>query len=107
MLDAPERVNLGREQVPGPPDGMLGRERAELEFLLGEDLLHEPPKALVELLVAAAGIGEEKAALLDILADVLPGHTIEFGSTVSVEEEDRRLEQILDRGIGWGPRPAR
>ncbi len=25
VLDAPERVDLGREQVPGPPDGMLGR----------------------------------------------------------------------------------
>ena len=63
----------GIEHVLGPPDGMLGRERAELEFRLGEDLLHQPPEALVELLVAAAGVGEEEAALLDVLAEVLPG----------------------------------
>ena len=41
MLDSPERVEIGSEQVLGPPDRMILRERTELVFLLGKDLLHQ------------------------------------------------------------------
>ena len=73
VLDAPERVDLGREQVLGPPDRMIRRKRSKLIFLLGEDLLDQPLEALVEFSAAAAGLGEDEAPLLDELAEVLPG----------------------------------
>ncbi len=57
-------------------------------------LLHQPPEALVELRVAAAGVGEEEAALFDDNRGVLPGRGGELGGAVAVEEEDRGLEQV-------------
>ena len=67
----------------------------------------EPPEALVELLVAAAGVGEQEAALLDVVADVLPGRGGELRGVVAVEEEDRRLEQVRQPWRCRGRRPAR
>ena len=73
VLDAPERVDVGGEQVLGPPDRVVLGEGLELVLVLGEDLLHEPLEAVVELAGAAAGLGEEEAALLDVVAEVLAG----------------------------------
>ena len=73
VLDAPERVDLGREQVLGPPDRMIRRKRPKLIFLLGEDLLDQPLEAPVEFAAAATGLGEDEAPLLDELAEVLLG----------------------------------
>ncbi len=73
VLDAPERVDLGRQEMPGPPDRVLRRQRPERELGRGEDLLDEPAEAAVELRIAAAGVDEQESALLDVLADVLLG----------------------------------
>ena len=58
--------------------------------------------------LAAAGLGEDEAPLLDVVAEVLPAPAaVELGGLVAVEEDDRGLEQVLDGGDGRGRRPAR
>ncbi len=52
----------------------------------------------VELRAAAAGLGEDEAALLDVVAEVLLAERGEFGGLVAVEEEDGGLQQVLDGG---------
>ena len=49
VLDAPERVDVGDEQVLGPPDRVVLGQGVELELRLGEELLHQLLEALVEL----------------------------------------------------------
>ena len=49
MLDAPERVDFGGEQVLRSPDRVIGRERPKPVFFLGEDLLDQSLETLVEL----------------------------------------------------------
>ena len=107
VLDAPERIDVGVQQVLGPPDRVLLGEGPELVLVLGEDLLHEPLEAVVELRGAAAGVGEEEAALLDVVAEVLPRGVVELGGLVAVEEEDRAPGAGRRRRRRRGRRPAR
>ena len=73
VLDAPERIGARGQQVLGPPDRVVVGEGLELVLLLGEELLHELLEAVVELRAGAAGVGEEEAPLLDVVAEVLDG----------------------------------
>ncbi len=97
VLDAEERMLGGVELPASPPDRMLRRQLAELVLLLGEDVLDQEAEALVELVLAAAGVDEQEAALIDVVADVLAGRLGELGHAMAVEEEDRGLEQVLHR----------
>ena len=73
VLDAPEGIGARGQEVLGPPDGVVLGKGPELVLLLGEELLHELLEAGVELGAGAAGVGEEEAALLDVVAEVLAG----------------------------------
>ena len=64
-------------------------------------------KPCVELGAAATGLGEDEAPLLDKVAEVLSGLGRKLGRLVAVEESDRGLEHVLDRGARSGRRPAR
>ncbi len=64
---------LGIEQVLGPPDRMVGRQRAQPLLVLRKELFHQSLEAGVELAAAAARVGEDEASLLDKIAEVLPG----------------------------------
>ena len=66
----------------GPPDGVVVGEGLELVLRLGEELLHELLEAGVELGAGAAGVGEEEAPLLDVLAEVLLGLGVEYSGTL-------------------------
>ena len=99
VLDPPERVGVRVEVVLGPPDRVLGGERLEVVLGLGEDLLDEVAEALVEALPAAARLGEDQAAVLDVEAERPPGPLGEDRVVVAVEVDDRRLEQVLDRRV--------
>ena len=107
MLDAPERVDLRREQVLGPPDRMIRRKRSKLKLILGEDLLHQSLEAPVEFPAAAAGLGEDETSLFDEVAKVLFALEVEIRRFVAVEENDGGLEHVLDGGAIWDRRPAR
>ncbi len=39
----------------------------------GKIVFHQLPETLVELLVAATGVGDQEAALIDEVAEILPG----------------------------------
>ena len=54
VLDAPERVGVGREQVLGPPDRVLLGQGPQLVLLLGEELLHQVLEAGVEVLAVSS-----------------------------------------------------
>jgi len=88
------------EPVFDLPDGVIIWERSKLVLILGEDLLHQGPEALIEIGVGAAGVGEEEPALLDVVAEVLLGQGVKLGDLVSVEEDDGRLEEVGDGGDG-------
>ena len=79
---------------------MIVGERTQLVFFLRKKLLDKLLESRVELGIVAAGIGQQEAALLDVLAKVLPGHGIELGSPVAIEEDDGRLQEVGDRGDG-------
>ena len=91
---------LGAQHVLAAPDRMIFRKRTQLVVLFGKDLFHELFEAGVELAAAAAGVGEDEAALLDEVPEVLPCQSSEFGRLVAVEEDDRRLEQLGNAGDG-------
>ena len=97
MLDPPERVNVGLEQVPGTPDRVVLREGMELVFGLGEDLFHQGVEPFIELGPAAASVGEDEPPLLDEVSEVLLALGGELGGRVAVEEEDRGLHQVANR----------
>ena len=67
QVEAPERVGGGLQGVPGGPDRVVGGEGVELETWYWEDLLEESPEPPVELISAAARLGEDEAAPLDVL----------------------------------------
>ena len=71
---------------------------SELVLFLGEELLHELLEAGIELGAGAAGVGEQEAALLDVLAEVLLGLGTELGDAVAIEEDDGGLEEVGDGG---------
>ena len=100
VLDAPEGIGARGQEVLGPPDRVVVGEGPELVLLLGEELLHELLEAGVELGAGAAGVGEEEAPLLDVVAEVLLGQGVELGGLVAVEEDDGRLEEVGDGGDG-------
>ena len=88
----------GDEQVLGTPDRMVLGEGPQLVFRLGEDLRHQLLESLVKLFAAATGLGEQKSPLLDELAQVLLGDGRKLGGMMAVEEDDRGLEQLRQRG---------
>ena len=100
MLDAPEGIGARGQEVLGPPDGVVVGKGPQLELFLGEEVLHKLLESLVEIGVGAAGVGEQEPALLDVVAEVLPGQGVELGDLVSVEEDDGCLEEVGDGGDG-------
>src|SRR5262249_34412124 len=70
----------------------------ELVLFLRKDLTHQKPEASVKFGIAAARLGEQETSLLDEVAQVFPGDLGKLWCMVTVEEDDRGLKQIRNRG---------
>ncbi len=78
---------------------MLDRQWMQVQLGLGKDLFHQLAEASVEAAAAAALLGKDEAAPIDVLSQpqFLVGR--ELRRLAARDEQDRRLQQVLDRGL--------
>ena len=94
IIDSPERMEIRREQVFGPPDWVIGREWSERVFVLRKDLLHQALEASVKFRFATTGFSENETALLDVFAEISERNHGKLGFVVAIEVGDWGLKQI-------------
>jgi hypothetical protein len=95
-IDAPQRLDLRFDGYVDAPHGVLRRQQVEL-VLGSKDALTQLAEAAINP-AAAAGVGEDKAAPVDVLSQVFYLFVAEFRLELAADVFTG-LPQIIGRGV--------
>ena len=77
---------------------MVGRQRTQFQVRLGKYPGDQLAKALIEIAGAATLLGKQEPAAVDVHPQPLDFGVGELRRVAAVDEQDRRFQQIFDRG---------
>ena len=99
-VDPPQRLfeETGIDFLVRVPGRMVGRQRTQFQVRLGKHLGHQLAKAPIEIAAAATLLGKQESAAVDVHPQPLDLGVGELRRVAAVDEQDRRLQQIFDRG---------
>ena len=78
--------------------GWSGGSGTKFQVRLGKHPVHQFAKALIEIAAAAALLGKQESAPVDVHPQPLDFGVGELRCFAAIDEQDRRFQQVFDRG---------